>query len=78
MALLALLVVAWPIPGAALEWQLSDRSLTRSFGSHDPSNPTEKTPRLQYRSVTAGTKSFRPVDPAPWADINKRVEPRAK
>jgi hypothetical protein len=27
----------------------------------------------RYRSVFSGTKSYRPVEPLPWADVNRRV-----
>ena len=31
--------------------------------------------RGAYKSVTDGTRSFRPVDPMPWGDANRRVSP---
>lgn len=29
----------------------------------------------RYRSVTEGTRTFRPVAPLPWGDVNRRVAP---
>lgn len=35
------------------------------------------TPPARYESIAAGTKSYRPVEPMPWGDINRRVAPPA-
>lgn len=32
-------------------------------------------PRLSYDPVVKGTRSYRPVDPLPWGDVNRRVAP---
>lgn len=32
-------------------------------------------PSVNYSSVTAGSKSYRPVQPLPWGDVNRRVAP---
>lgn len=29
-----------------------------------------------YRSITAGTKTYRPVEPLPWDELNRRVAPK--
>jgi hypothetical protein len=29
-----------------------------------------------YQSIVAGTKSYRPVEPLPWNDINRGVAPK--
>ena len=34
------------------------------------------SPSSSYQSITAGTKGYRPVEPLPWGDINRRVAPR--
>lgn len=34
-------------------------------------------PPLRYQSVSDGTKSYRPVAPLPWGDVNRRVAPPA-
>lgn len=53
--------------------------LTSVFSSpvlaRDPANPNEPVPPAGYRSVVSGTKSFRPVEPMPWGDVNRRVMP---
>jgi hypothetical protein len=33
-------------------------------------------PGTRYRDVGEGTKSYRPVEPMPWGDANKRVAPK--
>ena len=30
---------------------------------------------LHYAPIGAGTKSYHPVEPMPWGDVNKRVAP---
>ena len=32
-------------------------------------------PRFRYDPVDKGTRSYRPVDPMPWGDVNRRVAP---
>ena len=32
-------------------------------------------PRFTYDPVDKGTRSYRPVDPMPWGDVNRRVAP---
>jgi hypothetical protein len=31
--------------------------------------------RYSYEPVNKGTRSFRPVEPMPWGDVNRRVAP---
>lgn len=38
-------------------------------------DPAAPAPPLRYESITAGTKSYRPVEPMPWPDVNRRVAP---
>lgn len=33
--------------------------------------------RFNYEAINAGTRSYRPVDPMPWGDVNRRVAPAA-
>ena len=40
-----------------------------------PDDPARGGPS-NYRSITAGTRSYRPVEPLPWGDINRRVAPK--
>lgn len=35
------------------------------------------TPPARYEPIVTGTKSYRPVEPMPWGDINRRVAPAA-
>ena len=39
-----------------------------------PDEPGHAT-RSTYEAVNAGTRSYRPVDPMPWGDVNRRVAP---
>jgi hypothetical protein len=40
-----------------------------------PANPDAGVPPARYSPVISGTKSFRPVEPLPWGDVNRRVMP---
>jgi len=31
---------------------------------------------LRYESITKGTRSYRPIEPMAWGDVNSRVAPR--
>lgn len=44
--------------------------------SAGPDDPEAPVPPAQYRSVISGTKSYRPVEPLPWGDVNRRVAPK--
>lgn len=39
-----------------------------------PDEPVE-VPSNSYRSIGTGIKSYRPVEPLPWGDTNRRVAP---
>jgi hypothetical protein len=41
----------------------------------DPADPQAPSPAAPYRSILSGTKSYRPVEPLPWGDVNRRVAP---
>ena len=43
--------------------------------AQSPADPTVAVPPARYDSITAGTKSYRPVEPLPWPDVNRRVAP---
>jgi hypothetical protein len=51
-----------------------DRNLQWPHVGPMPDDPT-RGGRSHYQSITAGTKSFRPVEPLPWGEINRRVAP---
>jgi len=38
-----------------------------------PDDPGARVSADQYRPVLSGTKSYRPVEPLPWPDVNRRV-----
>jgi hypothetical protein len=41
-----------------------------------PDDPSAKAPIARYAPVMAGTKSFLPVEPMPWGEVNRRVTPK--
>jgi len=51
-----------------------DRSLY-PYAFRDPANPRSEGRASAYDPVTSGARSYRPVDPLPWSDVNKRVSP---
>lgn len=40
-----------------------------------PDDPVQVRPH-RYEPVTKGNLSYRPTDPMPWGDVNKRVAPQ--
>jgi starvation-inducible outer membrane lipoprotein len=42
-----------------------------------PSDPSVKVPRVGYQPVAGGTKTYRPVGPKGWEDLNRRVGPKS-
>lgn len=42
-----------------------------------PDDPRAPVPAERYQPVLKGTRSFRPVEPLPWGDVNRRVDPQA-
>jgi hypothetical protein len=73
------LLLAQPLllPAAASAHDGERYGLPTVFGDRNPANPWESVPPPQYRSLTAATKSYRPVDPLPWDELNRRVAPRS-
>lgn len=67
-------------PNAALAFDRHQHAdaLPRLFGDRDPSDASSPVPRATYQSVTAATKTYRPVAPLPWDELNRRVAPRPK
>jgi hypothetical protein len=43
-----------------------------------PDDPAAPVPLTRYRPVTSGTKTYRPVEPLPWGDVNRRIAPQLK
>jgi hypothetical protein len=62
-------------PAQAHEWLQGRRALPYPYAAHDPSDRNAEVSALRYRSVTLELRSFRPVDPLPWGEVNKRVAP---
>jgi hypothetical protein len=62
---------------------LTGAVLLAGFGETPPEWPVSgampdeavSVPPLSYRSVSEGTRSYRPVAPLPWGDVNRRVAP---
>lgn len=77
MRLLAFLLIT-PSAAHAFDRHQNPGDLPRALGQRDPSQPSEPVPPARYRSVTATTKTYRPVDPLPWPELNRRVTPRPK
>ena len=74
---LAVLLIA-PTTAQAFDRHQWRTDLPTAFGERDPSDPGAPVPRTTFPSVTAATKSYRPVDPLPWDELNRRVTPRPK
>jgi hypothetical protein len=43
--------------------------------SANPADPSAPVAPQRYQPVTGGTKSYRPVEPMQWGDVNRRVTP---
>ena len=63
------------MPTRTLSWLLLTWLTTAAAVAHDPANPDIVVPRARYSPVLSGSQSFRPVDPLPWGDVNRRVMP---
>ena len=53
-------------------------ALTTALSAATPDDPGAPAPPARYSPVTSGTKTYRPVEPLPWGDINRRVTPQPK
>ena len=78
VAALVVVIFTHVVPAEAHEWRWWHRGLTYPYAERDPSNPWAGASTIKYRSVTSGLESFRPVEPLPWGDLNKGVEPAPK
>lgn len=61
----ALLGWGWPQDRHALEWPQAGPM---------PDDPVKVKPYV-YAPVTSGNQSYRPIEPLPWGDVNRRVAP---
>ena len=75
---LVLLVVLYPATAGAFDRHHQAHDLPRAIGDRDPSERAQRVPRAAYQSVTAAIKTYRPVEPLPWDELNRRVTPRPK
>lgn len=42
----------------------------------NPADASIRVPALAYQPVTGGVKSFRPVEPKGWEELNRQVTPK--
>ena len=59
------LLTGWGARGREPEWP---------HAGPMPDDPVAVKP-LRYQSITEGLKSYRPIEPMPWGDVNRRVAP---
>ena len=63
------------MPTRTLSWLLLTWLSAASAVAHNPANPDIGVPPARYSPVLSGSQSFRPVEPLPWGDVNRRVMP---
>lgn len=63
------------MPTRTLSWLLLILIAASPAIARDPANPDAVIPPTRYSPVLSGTPSFRPVQPLPWGDVNRRVMP---
>lgn len=66
------------MPTRVLSWLLLIGLTAPAAVAHDPANPDIGVPPARYSPVLSGSQSFRPVEPLPWGDVNRRVMPEAQ
>lgn len=71
-------IVVLVTPSEALAFDRHHHDLPRVLGDRNPSDPWEAVPKTTYQPVTSATKSYRPVNPLPWTELNRRVTPVPK
>ena len=63
------------MPIRTLSWLLLITITASAAAARDPANPDAVIPPARYSPVLSGSQSFRPVQPLPWGDVNRRVMP---
>ncbi len=63
------------MPTRTLSWLLLTWLTAAAAVAHDPAKPDTVVPPARYSPVLSGSQSFRPVEPLPWGDVNRRVMP---
>ena len=58
-----------------LSWLVLMSTTALPAVARDPANPDAVIPPARYSPVLSGSQSFRPVQPLPWDDVNRRVMP---
>lgn len=56
-------------------WSNRDEEPAWPHSGPMPDDPVKVKP-LQYKSISQGNQSYRPIEPMPWGDVNKRVMPK--
>jgi hypothetical protein len=59
----------------AIGWIVLVTVCVSPASARDPADPAASVPQTRYSGVMSGTKSYRPVEPLPWGDVNRRVAP---
>lgn len=62
--------------GRTLPWFMVTFAVASPALARDPADPNAGVPPSGYSSIISGTKSYRPVPPLPWGDVNRRVTPK--
>ena len=55
---------------------LAAATATATGHAASPDDPGARVPEAGYRPITAGTKRYRPLEPLPWGQVNRRVMPK--
>jgi len=63
------------MPIAAVGWIVLATAGVQPASARDPADPGARVPPNRYSPVMSGTRSYRPVEPMPWGDVNRRVAP---
>jgi hypothetical protein len=58
-----------------LSWLLLAWMSVSPTVARDPANPDSAIPPAHYNPLLSGSQSYRPVEPLPWGDVNRRVMP---
>jgi hypothetical protein len=63
------------MPIRTLSWLLLTWTSVSPAAARDPANADAVIPPARYSPVLSGSQSYRPVEPLPWGDVNRRVMP---
>jgi len=68
------LVIAFVVSVTLTAWSVREHEPGWPHSGPMPDHPVKVKP-LSYESIGKGNQSYRPIDPMPWGDVNKRVAP---